>query len=100
MWAVVLKAAILAAHWGAEHLAKPLKKLRKRWGFSVTASSALLGLAAASAEIGMNVASAVRGVADIGLGTMLGSNVIAIPYKLNLQKICDSALKVETVFKI
>lgn len=79
IWALVLIAAIWAAHWGAEHLANPLKKLRKQWGFSVAAGGALVGLAAASPEIGINVASAVRGVADIGLGTMLGSNVIAIP---------------------
>lgn len=79
IWALVLIAAVWAAHWGAEHLANPLKKLRKQWGFSVAAGGALVGLAAASPEIGINVASAVRGVADIGLGTMLGSNVIAIP---------------------
>ncbi|WP_299823649.1 sodium:calcium exchanger [uncultured Pontibacter sp.] len=79
VWALVLIAAVWAAHWGAEHLAKPLKKLRKQWGFSVAAGGALVGLAAASPEIGINVASAATGVADIGLGTMFGSNVIAIP---------------------
>lgn len=79
IWAFVLIAAVWAAHWGAEHLAKPLKKLRKQWGFSVAAGGALVGLAAASPEIGINVTSAARGVADIGLGTMLGSNIIAIP---------------------
>ena len=36
-------------------------------------------MAAASPEIGINTASAVTGVSDIGLGTMLGSNIIAIP---------------------
>ncbi len=30
-------------------------------------------------EIGINTTSAIRGVSDIGLGVMLGSNVIAIP---------------------
>ena len=79
LWALVLIAAVWAAHWGAEHLAHPLKKLRKQWGFSVAAGGALVGLAAASPEIGINIASAVTGVGDIGLGTMLGSNVIAIP---------------------
>ena len=38
-----------------------------------------MGLAAASPEIGINTASAITGVSDIGLGTMLGSNIIAIP---------------------
>ena len=79
LWVLVLLAAVWAAHWGAEHLAKPLKKLRKQWGFSVAAGGALIGVAAASPEIGINIASAVTGVGDIGLGTMFGSNVIAIP---------------------
>ena len=79
-WVPVLLAAVWAAHWGAEHLAKPLKKLRKQWGFSVAAGGALIGLAAASPEIGINIASAITGVGDIGLGTMFGSNVIAIPF--------------------
>jgi len=80
IWALVLLAAVWLAHWGAEHLATPLKKLRKQWGFSVAAGGALVGIASASPEIGINITSAVTGVGDIGLGTMLGSNVIAIPF--------------------
>lgn len=79
IWVIVLMAAVWASHWGAEHLAKPLKKLRSQWGFSVAAGGALVGLAAASPEIGINISSAATGVGNIGLGTMLGSNVIAIP---------------------
>ena len=79
LWIAVLLAAVWAAHWGAEHLADPLKKLRRQWGFSVAAGGSFVGLAAASPEIGINVTSAIRGVGDIGLGAMLGSNVIAIP---------------------
>lgn len=79
VWALVLIAAVWAAHWGAERLSEPLKKLRKQWGFSVAAGGALVGLTAASPEIGINTTSALRGVSDIGLGTMLGSNIIAIP---------------------
>ena len=30
IWALVLLAAVWSAHWGAEHLAHPLKKLRKQ----------------------------------------------------------------------
>ena len=82
IWAVVLLAAVWAAHWGAEHLAKPLKKLRKQWGFSVAAGGAIIGIAAASPEIGINITSAITGVGDIGLGTMFGSNVIAIPFMI------------------
>lgn len=79
IWVVVLIAAVWAAHWGAEQLDEPLKKLRRQWGLTQVAGAAFVGLAAASPEIGINTASAVTGVSDIGLGTMLGSNIIAIP---------------------
>ena len=68
-----------AAHWGAEKLAHPLKKLRRQWGFSAAAGGSFIGIAAASPEIGINIASAARGVADIGLGASIGSNILAIP---------------------
>lgn len=77
--ALVLVAAIVAAHWGAEQLAEPLKNLQRQWGFSAAAGGAFVGVAAASPEVGINIASAVRGVGDIGLGAALGSNVLAIP---------------------
>jgi cation:H+ antiporter len=99
LWALVLVAAVWAAHWGAEHLAKPLKKLRKQWGFSVAAGGALVGLAAASPEIGINITSAVTGVADIGLGTMFGSNVIAIPFMVVTAYIATRHLKKESADK-
>ena len=79
IWALVLIAAVWAAHWGAEHLSHPLKKLRQQWGFSVAAGGSFVGLAAASPEIGIAVTSAARGVSDISLGASLGSNVLAIP---------------------
>jgi cation:H+ antiporter len=64
---------------GRERMAAPLKKLRRQWGVSAAAGGAFIGIAAAAPEIGINTASAVRGVSDIGFGTMLGSNIIAIP---------------------
>lgn len=79
VWVGVLLIAVWAAHWGAEHMSAPLRKLRHQWGFSVAAAGSFLGLTAASPEIGINTTSAIRGVSDIGLGAMLGSNVIAIP---------------------
>ena len=79
VWGGVLLAAVWLAHWGAEHLADPLKKLRRQWGFSVAAGGSFIGLATASPEIGINVTSAIRGVADIGLGAMLGANIIVVP---------------------
>ena len=79
LWGAVLVAAVFAAHWGAEQLANPLKKLRRRWGFTAAAGGALVGLASASPDIGINTASAITGSADIGLGNMLGSNVVSVP---------------------
>ena len=79
LWIPVLLAAVWAAHWGAEHLSDPLKKLRRQWGFSVAAGGSFIGIASASPEIAINTTSALQGVSEIGLGVMLGSNVIAIP---------------------
>ena len=93
LWVTVLIAAVWAAHWGAEHLSKPLKKLRKQWGFSVAGGGALIGLAAASPEIGINISSAITGVGNIGLGTMLGSNVIAIPLMVTTAYLATRHLK-------
>ena len=79
LWAGVLILGVVAAHWGAEKLAAPLKKLRRQWGLTAVAGGAFVGLAAASPEISINIVSAYRGVSDIGLGTMLGSNIVSIP---------------------
>lgn len=99
LWGLVLLAAVWAAHWGAEHLSNPLRKVRKQWGFSVTAGGALVGLTAASPEIGINIASAARGVSEIGLGTMLGSNVIAIPLMVTTAYLATRNLKGEQADK-
>ena len=79
IWGLVLLAAVWAAHWGAERMADPLKKLRRQWGISQAAGGALIGIASASPEIGINTTSALRGVSEIGLGASLGVNIIAIP---------------------
>ena len=79
LWAGVLVVGVFAAHWGAEQLSNPLKKLRQQWGLTAVAGGAFVGLAAASPEISINTVSAIRGVADIGLGVMLGSNIVSIP---------------------
>ena len=84
LWFGVLVVAVFATHWGAEQLTKQLKKLRKQWGLTQIAGGALIGLAAASPEIGINITSAYRGVSDIGLGVMLGSNIVAIPLMMTI----------------
>lgn len=78
-WAVVLLAAVWVAHWGAEHLAEPLKRIRRQWGLTGAAGGSLIAIATASPEIGINVTAAFRDVSSIGLGAMLGANIIAIP---------------------
>ncbi|MEO0459137.1 MAG: sodium:calcium exchanger [Cyanobacteria bacterium P01_A01_bin.114] len=79
VWILVLVAAVWAAHWGADGLATPLQKLRKQWGLSEAAGAAFVALATASPEVGTNTVSAVRGLSDIGLGNLLGSNIISVP---------------------
>lgn len=79
LWAGVLIVGVFVAHWGAERLSKPLKKVRRQWGLTAVAGGALVGIAAAGSEIGINVFIAYRGVSDIGLGMMLGSNIVSIP---------------------
>lgn len=78
-WIVVLLAAVWAAHWGSDKLAEPLKKLRQQWGLTEAAGAAFVALATASPEVGTNTVSAIRGLSDIGLGNLLGSNIISVP---------------------
>lgn len=84
IWALVLVAAVWATHWGAEQMGSPLKKLRRQWGLTEAAGAAFLALVTASPEVGINATSAVRGVSDIGLGNMLGSNIISIPLMITV----------------
>lgn len=79
LWGLVLLGAIAAAHWGADQLAVPLQKLRRQWGLSEAAGAAFVALATASPEVGTNTASALKGLSDIGLGNLLGSNIISVP---------------------
>ncbi len=79
LWFALLAASLWGAHWGAEQAANVLKKARLQLRISTIAGGALVGLASASPEVGINLVSAIRGVGDIGLGVAFGSNVIAIP---------------------
>ena len=79
LWTGVLIIAAWAAHWGADKLLLPLKLLRKQWGLTASAGAAFLAIVTASPEVAINITSAARGVSDIGLGNLLGSNIISIP---------------------
>ncbi|MEM1251920.1 MAG: sodium:calcium exchanger [Cyanobacteria bacterium P01_H01_bin.21] len=79
LWSLALLGAILSAHWGADKLSVPLQKMRKQWGLSEAAGAAFVALATASPEVGTNTASAIKGLSDIGLGNLLGSNIISVP---------------------
>lgn len=79
LWFAVLIASVWAADWGSDQLAEPLRKLRRQKGLSEAAGAAFVALATASPEIGTNTASALRGLSDIGLGNLLGSNIISVP---------------------
>ena len=79
LWSLVLIASVCAAYWGSDQLAEPLEKLRCQWGLSEAAGAAFVALATASPEVATNTAAAVRGLSDIGLGNLLGSNIISVP---------------------
>ena len=78
-WFAVLVVSVFAAHWGAERLSSPLKKLRRQWGLTAVAGGTFIGLAAASPEIAINTVSALRDVGSIGLGNSFGANVLSMP---------------------
>lgn len=42
LWAGALVLGVLAAHWGAERFATPLKTLRRRWGLTAVAGGAFV----------------------------------------------------------
>lgn len=84
LWAGVLVVAAWAAHWGADQLLTPLKMLRKQWGLTASAGAAFLAIVTASPEVAVNITSAARGVSDIGLGNLLGSNIISIPLMVTI----------------
>ena len=78
-WIIILLVSIWGANWGADKLATPLNKLRQQWGVTEAAGAAFVALATASPEIGTNTASAIQGLSDIGLGNLLGSNIVSVP---------------------
>lgn len=78
-WWTVLVLAVWVAHWGADQLAEPLQKIRQQWGLSAAAGGVLIAIATASPEVSTNAASALQGATDIGIGNLLGSNIVSVP---------------------
>lgn len=66
-------------NWGASRACGLLTGLRERLGLSAAAGGAFMGIATASPEISVNLASVSFGWPDLGLGAALGSNVPALP---------------------
>lgn len=79
LWFLILLIAAFAAHWGAERLSKPLRKLTRQWGLTAVAAGAMLALFTAGGEVMINATSALRGVGNIGLGMTFGSSIVHIP---------------------
>ena len=78
-WIALVLAGIYAMQWGATRACGLLGHLRARFGLSAAAGGALMGLATATPEVSVNVASVAFGWPDLGLGAALGSNVPALP---------------------
>jgi cation:H+ antiporter len=79
LWVGLVVAGIAAMQWGAARAAAALDLYRNAAGLTGTVAGTLLGVATATPEISVNVASVAFGWPDLGLGTALGSNVPALP---------------------
>jgi cation:H+ antiporter len=76
---MVTLAGIAAMQWGSSRVCNALDAYRGRLGIGGVVAGAMLGIATASPEVSVNIASATFGWPDLGLGTALGSNVPALP---------------------
>lgn len=83
-WLAVVLLGIAAMQWGASRAADLLERVRERYALPATAGGALMGLATASPETAVNVASVAFGWPDLGLGAALGSNIPALPLAFGL----------------
>jgi cation:H+ antiporter len=80
LWIGMLLAGVYAMQWGASRAVNVLDGLRSRLGLHAAAGGALMGLATATPEFSVNVASVAFKWSDLGLGAALGSNVPALPF--------------------
>ena len=80
LWIAMLLAGVYAMQWGASRAVTVLDGLRKSFGLHAAAGGAFMGLATATPEFSVNVASVAFRWPDLGLGAALGSNVPALPF--------------------
>ena len=76
----LLLGGVWAMSKGAGFAGDVLNATRQRLGYPEAAGAAFMGLATATPEISVNVASVAFGWPDLGLGAALGSNVPALPF--------------------
>lgn len=80
LWIAMLLAGVWAMQWGASQAVNVLDGVRSRFGLHAASGGALMGLATATPEMSVNVASVAFKWPDLGLGAALGSNVPALPF--------------------
>jgi cation:H+ antiporter len=56
-----------------------VKKFRRQWALGGTAGGAIVGLAVAMPEVTLTTTSVLQGASNIGLGLMVGTNVLSLP---------------------
>ena len=76
----MLLTGVYAMQWGASRAVNVLDGVRGRLGLHAASGGALMGLATATPEFSVNVASVAFKWPDLGLGAALGSNVPALPF--------------------
>ena len=79
LWVFMLLAGVYAMQWGASRAVTVLDGVREHVGLHAAAGGAFMGLATATPEFSVNVASVAFAWPDLGLGAALGSNVPALP---------------------
>src|SRR5918993_3175534 len=84
LWFAVVLGGIGVMQGGASRAADLLERVRDRYALPATAAGALMGVATASPETAVNVASVSFGWPDLGLGAALGSNIPALPFAFGL----------------
>ena len=104
IWFIILGLATIIMYFGAEWFVDILADLRIRWGISAAFAGTVIAVASTAPEVIMNITSATLDVEEIGLGNVLGSNILNIPILVLIAFIasrryhrCDLGVERETV---